>query len=134
MSGCACGKQFGGSFRAPLQYTNPSYSMPSAWSAGSNLQTPSQDTLARPALAAIGGRRRKKSQSHRRRKLRGGFFAPSIMSPVISNFGYVAPAVALASYRYIDQLKSRKGGLTMKSLGFGSRRASRKTRRRSSRR
>ena len=113
------------------------YSMPAAWGPGSNLQMPSPDTLARPGLVATGGRRRrhsKKSKTQRRRKLKGGFFSPSIMSPVISNFSYVAPAVALASYRYIDQLKSRKGGLTMKSLGFGSRRASRKTKRRSSRR
>ncbi len=133
MSGCPCqaGRQFGGAFKAPLQYTEPGYGMPSAWTAGSDLAKPVPDTLARPALAATGGHRRRGS-TRRRRVHRGGFFAPSIMSPVISNFGYVAPAVALASYRYMDQLKSRRGGLTMKSLGLVKRRSSRKTRRRSS--
>jgi hypothetical protein len=120
-------KQMGGAFRAPLQYTETAYSMPSAFSAGSDVNKPIPDTVARSFLPAIGGRRRRHKHS-------GGFFAPSIMSPVISNFGYIAPAVALASYRYMDQLKSRKGGLTMKSLGFAKRRGSRKTRRRSSRR
>lgn len=120
--------QHGGAFRGPLPYMDTSYSMPASWTAGVNRTMPEPPTMARPGLAAIGGSRR------RRRKHSGGFFAPSIMSPVISNFGYIAPAVALASYRYVDQLKSRKGGLTMKSLGFAKRRGSRKTRRRSSRR
>lgn len=134
MTGCGCSKQFGGALHAPLQYMDTRYSMPSAYSAGGNQTLPSPDTLARPALAATMGGRRKKNQSRRKRKLKGGFFAPSIMSPVISNFSYIAPAVALASYRYIDQLKSRPGGMSMKSLGFVSRRSSRKTKRRSSKR
>ncbi len=125
---CACGKQRGGAFRGPLQYMDTSYSMPAAWTAGVNRAMPEPPTMARPGLAAIGGSRRR---TRHRRKHSGGFFAPSIMSPVLSNFGYIAPAVALAGYRYMEQVKSPRGGLTMKSLGLVKRRGSRKTRRRS---
>ena len=120
----------GGSFKAPLQYTEPSYSMPAAWSAGKDYTEPVGPNLARPALMATGGKRRKT----RGRRQRGGFFAPSIMSPVLSNFGYIAPAVALAGYRYMEQVKAPRGGLSMKSLGLVKRRGSRKTKRRSSKR
>jgi hypothetical protein len=127
---CACGGvQRGGAFRGPLQYMDTSYSMPAAWTAGVNRAMPEPPTMARPGLAAMGGSRRR---SHRRRKHSGGFFAPSIMSPVLSNFGYIAPAIALAGYRYMEQVKSPRGGLSMKSLGLVKRRGSRKTRRRSS--
>lgn len=108
-----------------------SYSMPAAWGAGVNRAMPEPPTMARPGLAAIGGSRRR---SYRRRKHSGGFFTPSIMSPVLSNFGYIAPAVALAGYRYMEQAKYPRGGLSMKSLGLVKRRGSRKTRRRSSKR
>ena len=130
MSSCGCSKraQFGGSMRAPLQYTEPSYSMPAAWGAGKDYTAPVGPTLARPGIAATGGKRR----NTRRRRQRGGFFSPSIMSPVLSNFGYIAPAVALAGYRYMEQVKAPHGGLSMKSLGLVKRRGSRKTKRRSS--
>lgn len=133
MSSCGCNKrlQMGGAFKAPLQYTEPSYSMPSAWVAGGNNTDPQGPTLARPALAATGGARRGgRGRTHRRRKHRGGFFAPSVMSPVLSNFGYIAPAVALAGYRYMEQVKGPRGGLSMKSLGLVKRRE--RTRRRRS--
>lgn len=114
-------KQRGGAGYAPLQYVNPHYQMPAAWGPGENKSLPVPDLIARPALAATfaGGRRRKhsrRSATHRRhrRTHKGGFFMPSIMSPVISNFGVVAPAVALAGYRYVDQAK----GLSKKAMGL----------------
>ncbi len=105
-----------------------SYSMPASWTAGVNRAMPEAPTLARPGLAATGGSRK----TRHRRKHSGGFFSPSIMSPVLSNFGYIAPAVALAGYRYMEQAKYPRGGLSLKSLGLVKRRGSRKTRRRSS--
>ncbi len=117
-------KQRGGAGYAPLQYVNPHYQMPAAWGAGENKSLPVPDLIARPALAAnfSGGARRRRSR--RRRTHRGGFFMPSIMSPVVSNFGVVAPAVALAGYRYMDQVK----GLSKKAMGLlpGRHRRSRK--------
>jgi hypothetical protein len=124
--------QRGGAFRGPLQYMDTSYSMPASWTAGVNKAMPEPPTLARPGLVATGGRRRNRKthkQSHRRRKHHGGFFSPSVMSPVLSNFGYIAPAVALAGYRYMEQVKSPRGGLSMKSLGLVKRRAQTRRRR-----
>ncbi len=112
-------KQHGGAGYAPLQYVNPHYYMPAAWTAGENKSLPVPDLIARPALTAnfSGGARRRRShrkrRSTKRRTHRGGFM-PSIMSPVVSNFGVVAPAVALASYRYFDQAK----GLSKKAMGL----------------
>ncbi len=108
-------KQRGGAGYAPLQYVNPSYQMPAAWGPGENKSLPVPDLIARPALASnfAGGARRKRRAS-RRRTHKGGFFMPSIMSPVVANFGVVAPAVALAGYRYVDQAK----GLSRKALGL----------------
>jgi hypothetical protein len=70
-----------------------------------------------PAIHArlIGGKRRKTRRALKKARkaftkkqaLRGGF-TPAIMGPVIDNFGYVAPAVALSAYRYYKQLTSRK--------------------------
>ena len=136
-------KQRGGAGYAPLQYVNPHYHMPAAWSAGENKALPVPDLIARPALAANfaggaravrglpqGGRFRgpsRKRSSHRKRRStkrrthRGGFM-PSIMSPVVANFGVVAPAVALAGYRYMDQAK----GLSKKAMGLLPGRRSRK--------
>jgi hypothetical protein len=107
--------------------------MPAAWGPGENKSLPVPDLIARPALAATfaGGRRRRtgrsatRSMRSRRRTHKGGFFMPSIMSPVISNFGVVAPAVALAGYRYMDQAK----GLSKKALGFLPRLKTRRGRR-----
>ena len=108
-----------------------SYSMPASWTAGVNRAMPEPPTLARPGLAAMGGggRGRGRGKTHRRRKHHGGFFAPSVMSPVLSNFGYIAPAVALAGYRYMEQVKYPRGGLSMKSLGLVKRRGPTRRRR-----
>ena len=124
--------QRGGAGYAPLQYVNPAYHMPAAWGPGENKSLPVPDMLARPALAAnfAGGARRRSRSRMRRRTHKGGFFMPSIMSPVVANFGVVAPAIALAGYRYMDQAK----GLSKKALGFFPRmktgRSQRLTRRR----
>ena len=109
-------KQRGGAGYAPLQYVNPHYHMPAAWNAGENKSLPVPDLIARPALAAnfAGGARAKRGRSRRRRTHRGGFFMPSIMSPVLANFGVVAPAVALTGYRYMNQAK----GLSKKAMGL----------------
>lgn len=123
---CPCAKQRGGAFRAPLQYMDTSYSMPADWTAGVNRAMPEPPTMARPGLAVTGGRRKTR---YRRRKHHGGFFSPSVMSPVLSNFGYIAPAVALAGYRYMEQVKGPRGGLSMKSLGLAKRRGPTRRRR-----
>ncbi len=117
-------RQRGGAGYAPLQYVNPHYQMPAAWGPGENKSLPVPDLIARPALAAnfAGGARRR---SRSRRSHRGGFFMPSIMSPVVANFGVVAPAVALAGYRYMDRAK----GLSKKALGFLPRLKTRRARR-----
>jgi hypothetical protein len=116
-------RQKGGAGYAPLQYVNPHYQMPAAWGPGENKSLPVPDLIARPALAAnfAGGRRAGRSRTHK-----GGFFMPSIMSPVISNFGVVAPAVALAGYRYLDQTK----GLSKKAMGLLPGRRTRRVKRR----
>ncbi len=106
-------RQRGGAGYTPLQYVNPNYQMPAAWGPGENKSLPVPDLIARPALAAnfAGGGKRRLGSS---RKLKGGFFMPSVMSPVVANFGVVAPAVALAGYRYMNRAR----GLSKKALGL----------------
>ena len=121
-------KQRGGAGYAPLQYVNPHYHMPAAWNAGENKSLPVPDLIARPALAANfaggarRGARRGAKRSYRKRRSHRGGFMPSIMSPVVANFGVVAPAVALAGYRYMNQAK----GLSKKAMGLLPGRRSRK--------
>lgn len=121
-------RQRGGAGYTPLQYVNPNYQMPAAWGPGENKSLPVPDLIARPALAANfagGGRKRKgtrrqlrsprkRSPAESHASLKGGFFMPSIMSPVVSNFGVVAPAIALAGYRYMNRAR----GLSKKALGL----------------
>jgi hypothetical protein len=60
-----------------------------------------------PAIHArlIGGS--KKTRKIHKKKQKGGF-SPAIMGPLIDNFHYIAPAVGLVAYRYMNQIKSGK--------------------------
>jgi hypothetical protein len=125
----------GGAGNAPINYVNPQAFVQGAGANPINMSY--NGMVARPALNMIGGscgcmqqqmggRRASRKQNgggcgcgglsprfltggaRTLKKHRGGF-SPAIMGPVIDNFKFVAPAVALATYRYYNQsIKHKK--------------------------
>jgi hypothetical protein len=63
-----------------------------------------------PLYPAIHARFANMIGGRRTRKLRGGF-SPSIMGPLIDSFHYIAPAVGLVAYKFLNEKrsKSKKG-------------------------